>query len=286
MYRQIAEDLRQKIESGELGHGDQLPTELELRERYDASRNTIRDAVKWLITRGLVETRPGQGTFVVEKMDPFVTTLSANPETGLGGGEGAGYVSEARAQRRKPRETSPRVEIQQAEGVASAELQLDEGSTVVSRHQRRYIDNKAWSLQTSFYPMSLAAKARRLLEVADIEEGTVRYLWQTLEIKQAGYRDTITVRAPNANEIAFFSLPSDGRIAVIEIVRTAFDENRLPFRVTVSVFPADRNKFVVNVGFVPSETTDEIARKKGESTLEIGRTQTVDKEPIEGQIRP
>ena len=76
MYRQIAEDLRQKIESGELGHGDQLPTELELREQYDASRNTVRDAVKWLITRGLVETRPGQGTFVVEKIDPFVTTLS------------------------------------------------------------------------------------------------------------------------------------------------------------------------------------------------------------------
>jgi GntR family transcriptional regulator len=281
MYRQIAEGLRQKIDSGELGHGDQLPTELELREEYEASRNTIRDAVKWLITRGLVETRPGQGTFVVEKIDPFVTTLSANPETGLGGGEGAAYGSEARAQSRTPRETSPRVEIQQAVGVVGTELQLDEGSTVVSRHQRRYIDNKAWSLQTSFYPMRLADKARRLQEVADIEEGTVRYLWQTLKIKQAGYRDTITVRAPDANEVAFFNLPSDGRVAVIEIVRTAFDGDSRPFRVTRSVFPADRNKFVVNVGLVPSETAD-VARKKGELTPEIGRTEIVEKEPIKG----
>lgn len=32
MYRQIAQDLLQKIESGELGRGDRLPTELELRE--------------------------------------------------------------------------------------------------------------------------------------------------------------------------------------------------------------------------------------------------------------
>jgi GntR family transcriptional regulator len=282
MYRRIAEDLRGKIESGTLKHGTQLPTELELREQYDASRNTVRDAVKWLITRGLVETRPGQGTFVVDKIDPFVTTLSANPETGLGGGEGAAYGSEARAQRRKPTETSPRVEIQQAEGVVSAELQLDEGSTVVSRHQRRYIDNKAWSLQTSFYPKSLADEARRLQEVADIEEGTVRYLWQTLKIKQAGYRDTITVRAPNTNEIAFFSLPSDGRVAVAEIVRTAFDENRRPFRVTVSVFPADRNRFVVNVGLVPTDTSDEVARKKAVSTPEIGRTEIAQKEPIKG----
>ena len=70
MYRQIAEDLRRKIEAGELPRGAQLPTEIELREQYNASRNTVRDAIKWLITRGLVETRPGQGTFVVEKITP------------------------------------------------------------------------------------------------------------------------------------------------------------------------------------------------------------------------
>ena len=85
MYRRIADDLRAQIESGELGRGGQLPTELELRDRYDASRNTIRDAIKWLINRGLVETRPGQGTFVVEKIDPFVTNLSAELESGFGG---------------------------------------------------------------------------------------------------------------------------------------------------------------------------------------------------------
>ena len=85
MYRRIADDLRVQIETGKLRPGSQLPTELELREKYDASRNTIRDALRWLITRGLIETRPGHGTFVVEKIDPFVTTLTV-PETGLGGG--------------------------------------------------------------------------------------------------------------------------------------------------------------------------------------------------------
>ncbi len=76
MCRQIAGDLRQKIESGELGHGAQLPAELQLRAQYDASGNTVRDAVNWLIGMRLVETRPGHGTFVAEKIDPFVTTLT------------------------------------------------------------------------------------------------------------------------------------------------------------------------------------------------------------------
>src|SRR5690348_2236490 len=58
MYQQIADDLRRQIESGVLSPGQQLPTELDLREKYDASRNTVRDAIKRLTSLGLVETRP------------------------------------------------------------------------------------------------------------------------------------------------------------------------------------------------------------------------------------
>src|SRR5580700_8847771 len=94
MYQQIAEDLRAQIESGTLEPGAQLPTELELRDRYDSSRNTIRDAIKRLSSQGLVETRPGQGTFVTRRMDPFVTVLTADPTSGGGGDEGARYLSE------------------------------------------------------------------------------------------------------------------------------------------------------------------------------------------------
>ena len=78
MYQQIAEDLRAQIESGALAPGAQLPTELELRDRYDSSRNTIRDAIKRLTSQGLVETRPGQGTFVTRSVDPFVTVLTSD----------------------------------------------------------------------------------------------------------------------------------------------------------------------------------------------------------------
>src|SRR6266851_4122292 len=105
MYRRIAEDLRTKIESGELARGSQLATEIELREQYDASRNTVRDAIKWLTTLGLVETRPGQGTFVIEKINPFVTTLTDDPETGRGGGEEGVYIAEVAASHRQSKIT-------------------------------------------------------------------------------------------------------------------------------------------------------------------------------------
>lgn len=255
MWRRIADDLRQKIESGEFGSdGKPMPSELELQDLYQASRNTVRDAVKWLVGRGMVVTRPGQGTFVVEKIDPFITTLvtfSDDVERGLGG-EGAAYAAEVSAQGRKAKDSVPRIEIQQAAGVIAAELQIREGTTVVSRHQQRFIDGRPYSLQTTFYPMRLVEHgAVRLIQAEDMPLGVVAYLEEALGVKQAGWRDRITVRAPDSTEVLFFRLPEDGRIAVFETFRTGYDESGTPLRLTVTTYPADRNQFVMNVGGAP-----------------------------------
>jgi GntR family transcriptional regulator len=258
-YRVIADDLRRQIESQKLQHGDRLPTEGELQKLYKASRNTVRDAIKSLITRGLVETRPGQGTFVTEMIVPFVTTLTGEPAT-ASGGEGNTYTQEVRGKRRQPDDSAPRVEVQKANDLVARELQLgedDRDRQIICRSQRRFIDGTPWSLQTSFYPMRfLLQGASRLLEASDIDKGTVEYLRETLGTSQAGWRDRLFVRAPDQDETAFFKLPEDGRISVIEIRRTAFDETGMPNRLTVSVYPADRNQFALDLGKVPPEIRD------------------------------
>lgn len=254
MYHQIASELRDQIESGVLEPGSQLPTELDLREKFQASRNTIRDAIKRLTALGLVETRAGQGTFVAHKIDPFVTTLSAKPGSTFGGGEGATYLSEVDATHRKPDVGSPKVEVQVPPVVIARRLRIGSGKNTVSRHQERFIDGTPWSLQTSFYPMDYATQAPRLLMAGEIVEGATRYLANELGIKQSGYRDWITARNPDANEQLFFRISHDA--TVFEIFRTAFDESGKPLRVTVTVFPADRNQFIVNSGNVPDPEYD------------------------------
>jgi GntR family transcriptional regulator len=262
-YRQIADSLRLRIESGQLPPDNQLPTETDLTTEFGASRNTIRDAIKSLISLGLVETRPGQGTFVTKQPDPLVTTLSADEVTGLGGGEGAAYRSEVSEKHRVPETSAPDIRLQTALGEIAARLRVPEGTPLISRHQQRLIDGTPWSLQTSFYPRQFALNgAVRLLDDLDIEEGTVTYLMETLKLKQIGYRDWITVRAPDLNEIAFFRLPPDGRVQVFEIFRTAFDQKGNPMRVTVTIFPTDRNQFIVNVGDIPPVTYEVEPRKE------------------------
>jgi GntR family transcriptional regulator len=249
MYRQIAEDLRRNIEAGRIARGSQLPTEIELMEQYNASRNTVRDAIKLLTTRGLVEPRPGQGTFVVEKINPFVTTLTGEPDAP----ESNVYIAEVRAGGREPMSSDLRVEIQRATNVIADALRIQPGEQVVSRHQQGYIDTLPWSLQTSFYPMALVTErgATRLIEAMNIEQGAVAYLAQECGVKQVGYRDSIAVRAPDKNEAEFFKLPTDGRIPVFEIFRVGFLKSGDRLRLTITVYPADRNRFLVNVGEVP-----------------------------------
>ena len=129
-------------------------------------------------------------------------------------------------------------------------LRVLPNTQVVSRHESRHIDDIPWVLQTSFYSMDFVTRgATRLLMVEDIKEGAVRYLQDTVGITQVGYTDWVTARLPDKNEQSFFGLADDA--TVFEIFRTGFDQTGIPLRVTVTVWPADRNQFIVNVGEVP-----------------------------------
>jgi len=64
LYEQIVSQIEQRIEAGDLKVGDQLPSERELAEQFAVSRTAVREAVKALRQKGLLEIRPGRGTFI------------------------------------------------------------------------------------------------------------------------------------------------------------------------------------------------------------------------------
>lgn len=66
LYEKVTDQIQELIAAGELAAGDRLPNERMLAEQFGVSRTVIREALKALAVRGLVEVRPGQGTFVVD----------------------------------------------------------------------------------------------------------------------------------------------------------------------------------------------------------------------------
>jgi DNA-binding GntR family transcriptional regulator len=69
LHRQLADLLRDRIQRGEIGPGERLPTEAELNADFGLSTPTIRKAIKTLKDEGLVQTRAGMGTFVLGQSD-------------------------------------------------------------------------------------------------------------------------------------------------------------------------------------------------------------------------
>src|ERR1700683_2472304 len=64
LYEQIVEQVEESILSGQLKPGDQLPAERDLAQSFGVSRTAVREAVKTLREKGLVEAYSGRGTFV------------------------------------------------------------------------------------------------------------------------------------------------------------------------------------------------------------------------------
>ncbi|KRQ16447.1 FadR/GntR family transcriptional regulator [Bradyrhizobium manausense] len=69
LYRQVADQLRSLIDSGEYAVGSRLPTERELAEQLKISRPTVREALIALEVEGRVRIRVGSGIYVTEAAD-------------------------------------------------------------------------------------------------------------------------------------------------------------------------------------------------------------------------
>ncbi|WP_394284391.1 GntR family transcriptional regulator [Corynebacterium sp.] len=91
VYLEIADDLRGRIERGELQSGQKLPTERELAEHYGVARMTVRHSLDVLQIEGLIDRRRGRtgGTFVrivpplleLTRLDGFLPQLRDRGQT-------------------------------------------------------------------------------------------------------------------------------------------------------------------------------------------------------------
>jgi GntR family transcriptional regulator, transcriptional repressor for pyruvate dehydrogenase complex len=64
LYQQIVQQIEEYVQQGSLKAGDQLPAERELAQQFGVSRTAVREAIKTLHEKGLVEALPGRGTFI------------------------------------------------------------------------------------------------------------------------------------------------------------------------------------------------------------------------------
>ena len=96
LYEQIVQQIEESILKGTLKTGDQLPAERELAQQFGVSRTAVREAIKALSEKGLVEAYSGRGTFITNGTSQAIRH-SLDLMLKLGRMAGANHLAEVRS---------------------------------------------------------------------------------------------------------------------------------------------------------------------------------------------
>ncbi|WP_353979277.1 GntR family transcriptional regulator [Salinicola endophyticus] len=157
LYRQLAQQLIEAIESGDWEAGEALPSERVLAETLDISRITARKALDRLVALGLIQRSRGSGTFIAPRLNQSLTRLTSFTE-----------LLVQRGHRPSSRWLERRL------GVPTAEEGLRLGLTADSRVARlkrlRLADDVVVAVEESCLPVSVVADPQA------VEHSLYRYL--------------------------------------------------------------------------------------------------------------
>jgi GntR family transcriptional regulator, frlABCD operon transcriptional regulator len=139
LYEQLKQMIVSDIVSGKYKHGERLPSELALAERYGISRITVRRALSELASDGYLSSQQGRGTFV---------NYLAGENRLVSFGSFSDGSSEGSPQK------SSRVlakENVRAEGSIASNLQVPEGTPLLRLHRLMSENGRPYSIDTAYF---------------------------------------------------------------------------------------------------------------------------------------
>jgi GntR family transcriptional regulator len=234
-YKQIADDLRDKIERKVYEPGAKLPSETALMAEYDAARLTIRHAISILATEGLAEARHGKGVYVLAgQWQPIVrNALKRLSAEQWGQGKSMWDVD---IDDRRLEATDVRIEQLDADSDAARALGLDVGTLIWTRTRRYLVDRVPVMRSTSFIPDDLA----RGTAITRIDTGAGGIYARLADDghRPVRFREEVRCRMPRADEMADLSIAATA--PVVELTRYAYDTRDRVVEVNRMILDASR----------------------------------------------
>ena len=152
LYQGIVEQIEGLLERGDIRPGDQLPPERQLADQFQVSRASVREALRTLELLGIVETRPGGGTFVrrtaPDDLARPLTSLMARGHTVADVIEVRGLIE-------------PALAALAAERITAA--QLAELEEIFAEQERKVVDAEPWAEEDTRFHEAIGHAARNEL---------------------------------------------------------------------------------------------------------------------------
>jgi GntR family transcriptional regulator len=229
--RQIADDLRARINDGEFGPGARLPGEPALVRDYGVAKMTASGALKLLVAEGVAVSRPGSGTYVRE-FKPIVrdaTKRLSRDQWAAGKSIWSADVGE------RPM-TVADLEVYETDAPrwVARILGLEEDARVVVRSRRFLVDDEPVQKAVSYLPADLV-RGSRIAEQDSGPGGTYKRLAE-LGAEPVHFTEDLRARMPSSEESVGLSiLPGT---PVVEICRTAYTSDGVAVEVNQMLLDA------------------------------------------------
>ncbi len=226
LYYQLQEHIRALIEEGQLAEGSHLPTEAELATQFNVSRATVREALRGLAARGLIEKRQGVGSIVthsrIDEILPGLASFSAEMQA-----RGFKVTSDVLERER----VVPPTRVLNA-------LHLPPETTVVKVRRLRFVNEKPFLISTSYLPPEVS-----------LDENFSGSLYELLE-NIYGYRITAgrtSIEAGLADDLEASLLDTEPNKAVLRITWLALTDRNDPIEYSETTYRGDRYRYVVQL---------------------------------------
>jgi GntR family transcriptional regulator len=247
---QVTAALRARIVSGQYPPGTRVPTEDELIKEFGYSGTTVRNAILALRATGLVETRHGSGTYVVEpQLLRIHATLTEDLDRRQQVRAQDAWQSDVIAAGHTPSQRFELLLVTAATVPDAAEaakvLRADLDDVLTVRRCWRSVDEAAASIETSWFPAAVTSRLPRISTPVDITEGTTVYLAEN-GYPHLWHQDEMEARAPSEEELTFIGMPLG--IPVLVRYRTTYARpGGEPIRFMRTAYRGDRHRIVYDV---------------------------------------
>jgi DNA-binding GntR family transcriptional regulator len=229
VYQQLADSIRAKITSRELGPGEQLPTEADLAETFGVARQTVRQGLTVLVNEGLIVPARPRGYFVRRHELTYYRPQGEwrkQPESA----EMDRWMEDQTTLGREPGQ-SISVEIIQPPVHVANRLEIPDDSLVVARRRLRYLDNEPFNINDTFFPLELV-QGSEIVNPADVARGTNQVLTD-LGYEQVRAIDELEARMPLPDEASRLELGPGSPVMVHRL--TGYTAEDRPVRHTMNV---------------------------------------------------
>jgi GntR family transcriptional regulator len=234
----IADDIRMKIESGELPPGERLPTYDKLAESFLCSLAVVRKAVDLLKQQGLVVTIQGKGTYVRERPRTRRHGIDRYSRSRWSQGK-ALLIAEAESQGLTANQILRDLAEVPAPEVVAKRLGVEPGTPVWVRKRTTMIDDRPNQLADSYYELSVARGSR--LTEEDTGPGGGFAVLEAQGFRLARIREELSVRMPTGPESVALRLPAG--TPVLDLIRTTYTDQGRPVEILVAVIAGDMAEF-------------------------------------------